>query len=142
MKERTGWVSNSSSSSFIIINSSSGNMASELTPFIKGGVLKVNWEIGESEFGWGPDDLSGTGDKVNFSWLIANYMGREEWKEMLTEVLIEELGCEEVEYDLEDGYIDHQSVEETNSVMFVNKDSLKSFLFSSESYIHVDNDNH
>jgi hypothetical protein len=154
MKVRTGFVSNSSSSSFIVI----GN----------GDHLVVNKPIdhliipgtfgGQTCFGWEDIQYDTFGDRLNWATLCALYQrdtGDFSWLDMLTEVLREELNLKsyDIEYNfsLTDsttgevfGYIDHQSTHlenPENGVMFASKQALKDWLFAINSYIQGGNDN-
>jgi len=69
----------------------------------------------------------------------------------LSEVIKDFTGCSTVDYSElfvknkygYEGYIDHQSVEGGQlDYLFQNKELMKNFLFSSNSYFETDNDNH
>lgn len=68
---------------------------------------------------------------------------RNDWYDMLIDVLKENTGLKEITFDVE-GYIDHQSsaAEDRNTEIFDDKETLAQFLFDGDSYIHLDNDNH
>jgi hypothetical protein len=69
MKKRSSFVSNSSSASFIIIGS--GKIEK---PDIIDSVLRVPGDLGgETEFGWGPEDVSDIGSRINFAYLQSQY---------------------------------------------------------------------
>lgn len=149
MKCRQGFVSNSSSSSFIVINS--GARSSMKDAFTDNEELVADGDLGETEFGWGPGVLRGAGSKINFSFLQSER--NTEWRNMLEKVVKEHTGASSIvwniseEYDSKDktwGYIDHQSAasEGMNTEMFENEERLKDFLFNDASYIQLDNDNH
>lgn len=135
MKIRSGFVSNSSSSSFICIGSSNffiPNLAS--------------YEVGSRgnvSFGWKFKEYNSVYDRINYAWIVANYTknGYPENMKMLEDILKEK--CELYELIpsvmiIDDGYIDHQSVDRT---IFESKSKLEHFLFSSDSYIRQGNDN-
>lgn len=143
MKVRKGFVSNSSSSSFIVINAENGHEY----PKMEGSVLGT---IGETEFGWGEYVLDDVWSRINFAWVQAGYLGK---MEMLESVIKRCLNMNEIEWALskeydEPGkiwaYIDHQSsaAEGENTEMFDSEQMLEDFLFGVGSSIHLDNDNH
>lgn len=152
MKFRNGFVSNSSSSSFIVIGDKE---EVDIYP------NEYNWfnigDNGETEFGWGPKIIRNPWARINFAYLQSQRIENKEWKEMLFEVLSEKLGVPQnqinvtlsEEYsaldsnDVKWGYIDHQSssVEGKNTEMFEDKETLRRFLFACDSEIVLDNDN-
>ena len=150
MKIRSGFVSNSSSSSFIVIGTdiTEKNLPLDDGKFIIG-------SAGETEFGWQNTTYEYAYDRINFAWMQANYMieSTPEWMEMLGEVIKEHTGATEVVSIINldwprhegevNGYIDHQSAscEGVNTEMFADKDTLARFLFGSGSYIQGGNDN-
>ena len=145
MKIRKGFVSNSSSSSFIVIsNSFSLSNKMNLDSCIVG-------DEGETQFGWDVFDYFDTESKINFVYLQILYTGnkfiRKARENMFESVMIEQYGCSDIQYTISfknfESYIDHQSNAgcDKNIEMFRDKETLRSFLFDSESYIHTDNDN-
>lgn len=157
MKFRNGFVSNSSSSSFIVID------APSYLPFCSDEEhLVIDRDFGTYEFGWGPEDVKDMGARVIFSYVQATEtkveldplleqaltVTRKDHNlllDMLEEVIKENSNVKTIEWDLsDDAYIDHQSHgnEGFNMEMFESKQSLKDFIFGSKSYIHLDNDNH
>lgn len=169
MKIRSGFVSNSSSSSFIVI-SDKGIL--EKPEFQE--TLIVDRKLGETEFGWGPETIYGFGSRLIFAYLQAldlknlnssfwvEYVKREapyidfsvDYVKKIEDILIENNVCKYVDwkvsmsYDIDFeytwGYIDHQSAacEGKNLEMFENDESLYNFLFNSYSSIRLDNDNY
>ncbi|MFA5135246.1 MAG: hypothetical protein WC505_05710 [Patescibacteria group bacterium] len=151
MKIRTGFVSNSSSSSFVVID-----MAHEPETSRLGQTYYVG-EYGELEFGWQHDRHDGD-SLINFAYMQAMYSpNHPEWMAMLDKVMRECTGATEIinricigyQDDtelgwLKRGYIDHQSSSEEgqNTEIFDDENTLKHFLFSPGSYIETDNDNH
>lgn len=163
MKARQGFVSNSSSTSFVVIEHGPRHY--------QGSWEGLRWaryeEEGDREFGWEKRTYNGLYTKVNFAYLQVYYarraeeMGRnytspgtaDRWKEMLDKVIMEHTGAVEVNhriYDEEDaedrqpwGYIDHQSsaIEGDNTEIFDDEETLKDFLFCNASYIQGGNDN-
>ena len=164
MKARTGFVSNSSSSSFVVIDSSCGYESLN----IDGGHAILGPEKGEHEFGWGPERIDDIWSRINFAFLQAHYAIPEHdallekartivyghsnsYLQMLEEVLMENSNINTITWDFtrdefgfEEGYIDHQSnaSEGQNMEIFNSKDTLKDFIFGKNSYIQLDNDNH
>lgn len=141
MKKRITFISNSSSSSFIVISND------DLDQLKDEDVLEVPTVRGEYEFGWQEERYDDFYSKLNFCVLqcqaVWNTKG-EEWFKMLQDVVKEKLNIDLKITNGVSGYIDHQSsaVEGSNTEMFDNKEDLKQFLFSSGSYIQNDNDNH
>jgi len=159
MKLRNGFVSNSSSSSFI-----SFSMKDELIDIASyteynNDPLVVDGNFGETEFGWGPDIIKGWQSMIIFSYLQTRYAKNDDWLEMLENVIKKTLGVSEIiweialnfwdsddDYDKNRvyGYIDHQSNanEGANTEMFIDEDTLTKFIFGKRSHIVLDNDNH
>lgn len=152
MKIRKGFVSNSSSSSFIIISDQC--MGSNDTLDVEGNVLNIDTSIGTSEFGWENIEYTDTGSKIIFSYLQCLYSKNKKYLKMLEDVLKDNYQCDIINWDIvtfddytgDDnnlGFIDHQSsaTEGQNLEMFESIDVLKLFLFCDDSYIQGGNDN-
>lgn len=164
MKIRSGFVSNSSSSSFIVIGCKTKVIPDHTS------VLTVPDDFGgKLDFGWEVEDSFDFGSKLNFAYLQSQYLHDREddpllkqalevtqghsniQLKMIEDVLKEEMGVKEIvwnftidEYgDISEGSIDHQSAagEGSNIEMFESKDALARFLFSPDSKIHTCNDN-
>jgi hypothetical protein len=144
-KMRKGFVSNSSSSSFIVI----GQGPTTDLPYCEDDILTIDSKLGETEFGWQNERYNDSGSRVVFAWLQAKY--KPEWMEMFEKVVKEHLGVSFIDCKLSDswsddgeyGYIDHQSAacECANTEMFISEYDLAQFLFASDSFIQCGNDN-
>lgn len=154
MKCRTGFVSNSSSCSFIVINNSNIRIP-ELINNNKS-ELNVPQDFGgNTEFGWEEIRYYDFGSKLNFAYLQTTYVNEhisKKWIEMLEKILKDNLHINIINWNLTTeynnkekfwGYIDHQSCasEGGNIEIFDSETDLYNFLFSSDSYIQGDNDN-
>lgn len=164
MKIRYGFLSNSSSSSFIVIgNTYSSVEKQDARAYIESniernfGMFTLPDKNGEYSFGWEPDDFYSFLSKLNFCFIQTTYLEEEElerYQNMLKNVLMEDFEIPDYAFDftMESGfepdeihyYIDHQSAscEGENMEMFESEETLRRFLFSSKSYIHTDNDNY
>lgn len=152
MKIRNGFVSNSSSSSFIVFNNNTyAKLHDEINTIDISSALKVPETLGgETEFGWEKVKHEDIGSKINFAYIQALVMGQE-YIDMLERVLIEEFKVPSIEFNITEdmdgegqwGYIDHQSSasEGENTEIFDNEAMLKNFLFTVGSYIQGGNDN-
>ena len=144
-KTRRGFISNSSSSSFIVIGDNIN------IPFFDEQILRIPESFeGTDEFGWSIDDHTDIGSRINFAYMQAKLTDNENYLEMLADVLKTQFEIDYIEYalDVDDwesehhGYIDHQSVGGNNIRMFESEETLIRFIFGEDSYIHTDNDNH
>lgn len=164
MKIRTGFVSNSSSSSFIVIADGKKDI-----PDLHDEKL-VAGQQGHTDFGWDEDDFCDFHSKFNFVCLQLEHMIGDEHEratQLLNSVIegsklepsayeracqylhnvMQETRVREIEIPTPGrtwGYIDHQSSAEEgrNLEMFRSEEALSNFLFCAGSYIHTDNDNH
>jgi hypothetical protein len=144
MKVRTGFVSNSSSSSYVIIGH---DKASQMTTLPADFTIGEN---GETEFGWGPCDIDDMDSRINFAWYQA-HADLDTYLPMLQHVLgehgVRELRCllttEWSEAGKKHIYIDHQSSwsEGENMEIFDDAETLERFIFCKDSEIILDNDN-
>jgi hypothetical protein len=149
MKTRTGFVSNSSSSSFVVIRS--GNYE----PYkINKDTIKIPDDFNNStlKFGWGPGRITDTESKINFAYMQCRIANNNKWLSMLEKVIKKECKVKKIIWNIAvnymdegiKGYIDHQSSasEGENTEIFNSKEALTYFLFGAKSFIQLDNDNH
>jgi hypothetical protein len=146
MKTRQGFVSNSSSSSFIVIDASKGYEHPKW-----GQTLLVDKAFGEHEFGWGPETLTDVGSRIIFAYFQAQYVEKDEWISMLEKVIREHAGVKTIIWKVhcngsygcsQYGYIDHQSNsgEGENTEMFNSIQALRDFIFGQGSSIELRGD--
>jgi len=146
MKTRNGFVSNSSSSSFILIKPSEHKSKYEFNKekFV------FPMEDGMKEFGWGSEVIHDFPSKLNWCYAQMVSMYGFDFSEYIEEyVLLKKVLKDHfpsikyfTEGDVCNLYIDHQSVGDRNCIaMFDNEISLRDFLFSTESILVLDNDN-
>lgn len=135
MKYREGFVSNSSSTSFVIIGNS-GEMYKPSKLIVGDG-----WE-----FGWTFETFRGAEAMCAFALMQAVYQGNKEWEQMVYDVVREYTGSElefdniNNKFDFDGSYIDHQSIGDSNEI-FASKETLKKFIFDMDSYVEMGNDN-
>jgi hypothetical protein len=142
MKIRNGFVSNSSSSSFVVIDSYGNIPDTQLDPYY------VIGQNGECEFGWDNRVYDGVDTRINFAYLQARF--KVEWMMLFCSVLAKH-GAMQFNSILSDdwadgrrwAYIDHQSAacEGQNTEIFDSEEELEHFIFCPGSYIQGGNDN-
>jgi len=150
MKIRNGFVSNSSSSSFIVISNQGNNYNVTL---YTAGTLVVG-QIGTTEFGWEHTTYNTVYDRINFAYIQTECGKDYNRLKMLEDVLKNNIvGLVKIVWNISDeyncvdgkvwGYIDHQSArcEGQNMEMFESMESLTNFIFGMNSYIQGGNDN-
>lgn len=164
MKERLGYVSNSSSSSFIVISTdpvkqeyidSTKTLLKTISWDYKDNIIMLPNKEGEMQFGWQHEEYHGIIDKLNFCAIQICYLKRdnddrwEQYFEMLRDVVYSNFSVnidikwfEEDEY-CTDYYIDHQSSAEEgqNIEMFADEGKLEDFICNPKSHIFNSNDN-
>jgi hypothetical protein len=164
MKYRNGFVSNSSSSSYVVIDASKGYEKYDMS----GKTLVINANLGETDFGWGPEIIRDVGSRINFAYLQAEYAERKYssregehnkasslvYLSMLEAAIKEHTLAQDIRVGISskyplptgmvNGYIDHQScaAEGENLEIFKDHNTLRDFLFGLGSQIVLDNDNH
>jgi hypothetical protein len=159
MKVRSGFVSNSSSSSFIVIGRVTSGDPVIAVRKIYGNVdtLHITPDLGCHQYGWENEEYSHFWDRVMFSFIQAEYVEKTspKWMKMLNAVLKDKLKVNRIIWGIttkwgddkpketEEAYIDHQSAssEGQNIEMFESADILTHFLFGPDSYIKTGNDN-
>lgn len=163
MKIRNGFVSNSSSSSFIVIKPVGNNSEEEQTmEFLKGfscnddGVF-VPFSQGKCKFGWDDIKYTNSVDKLNWACLQAYYAKlylKDNEPIALLKKLFKQNGMkfrglshnELKDFNrCTDAYIDHQSTvfeDKTMMEIFESMTALKNFLFCKDSFVNTGNDNY
>ena len=168
MKNRIDFVSNSSSSSFIVITDS-GRFATPLKAPDRVNRVIPDSEFGETCFGWQTEKYYDFWSKLNWCAIVVltkrsleeDETSADEFKDEVVkpwfrakemERMLKDV-CAEFGYDIVlsksciddlDAYIDHQSniyEEPENARMFASEKTLRDFLFNDGSYIDNSNDN-
>ena len=113
-----------------------------------------NIMLQSGEFGWEQDEHFDFEIKAAYVIVyIRDWSGKnqERFREIFETLLKETTQCEEILYEKgfwenegwDNGYIDHQSVEDADlDFLFEDVGELRKLLFNNESYIETDNDNH
>ena len=168
MKFRSSFVSNSSSSSFVTIGGKTNQgLIDALTKLVEQnkGILDIQKEFGSRKFGWGPESLYDFGSRILWTFYQSQYADRDicdepigittnKYLRMLERVIqknvpnIVAFQWPKEWYDWDSrqyGYIDHQSTipgGKHQEVIFEDKKTLEQFIFVTDSYITLDNDNY
>lgn len=152
MKTRQGFVSNSSSSSFVIIGTGNINIPKKdnYLSYNDPNVFLISGKNGgKTQFGWEKEVSKSFEDRLNFAAIQAKN-GGQKYIDMLRNVICQTFGTKDIKIMLSDdydshewAYIDHQSsiTEGQNAEMFDSEEALYNFLFSNDSEIHTSNDN-
>jgi len=132
---------NSSSSHSISIEPSSDGLYDTIIPDEEGNVVLTG-----GEFGWEIEEHIDALTKANYC--AVDQLDNDDRIEMLKEVIKEQTGCNDVVINFSDdwkkanySYIDHAS-SGTSDEAFHSKEDLRDFIFSKNSILYTDNDNH
>lgn len=96
------------------------------------------------EYGWGYDVLTTPQEK--FSYLLTQMADTSEELHESTNYqtikeMVEDIGCEIVRCNDQDGYVDHESYGIVNSSLFKSKKDLITYLFNDNLIVYIENDN-
>lgn len=132
---------NSSSSHSITIEPSNDGLYDTIIPDDDGNIILTG-----GEFGWGIEKHTDALTKANYCGV--DNLSNEDNLNILKEVIKKQTGCNEVIIDISEdwkddnhSYIDHESVG-TSHEAFYSKEDLRDFIFSKNSILYIDNDNH
>jgi hypothetical protein len=125
---------NSSSTHSICISPDFDCLTDTIIPNEDGTILILG-----KEFDWGIEYYNDCETKV--SYLLTSFHERNKKAyERVTEIVKEHTGAKNVVFDLNDGYIDHQSYEVADDLL-VDDEFIKVFLFNPKSELIISNDN-
>lgn len=96
------------------------------------------------EYGWGYDVLTTPQEK--FSYLLTQMADTSEELHKSTNYetikeMVEDIGCEIVRCNNQDGYVDHESYGIINPSLFKSKKDLITYLFNDNIIVYIENDN-
>lgn len=139
---RNGVFETNSSSSHSVNISSTGDIDVSLIPN-RAGVLIID---SVTNFGWEQETYTDASTKAMYSYLQAQYSNDQNKIDMVHQVIKDQTGAIEVVF-LGDtklhAYIDHQSAYyESGFEPLESKESLRNFIFNTNSVLETDNDNH
>ena len=133
---RTGvFETNSSSSHSISISADSDYIldGTTLVPDYNGEI-----KLRGGQFGWEWERFFDANTKANYC--AVGCQNNDYFTDMLIEVIKEQTGADEVTISLGDSYIDHDSTE-VYEAAFVDKETLRNFIFNKKSMLYTGNDN-
>lgn len=166
MKERLGYVSNSSSSSYIVIpdkfvpiaGKQNENGSSDDESYLSMKLwfdfseekdwhgLFYNGKRGETQFGW--QCINYHGFETKWNWLVLQaYYGGDKYMRIMDDFLETVHPALKINWSMIDSlvesmraYIDHQSVKAEKTFDAVNSIGIDEFLLNKECYVHNSND--